>query len=146
MRYLTSLERGRLLAVFHRKENSGSESFPAPGMDGGDRTRIWDLSDSNQGLQTPSTSVVGYIFFLGDIRNSPSFLEDCWSPKCSGCVKMVLNLFLNSCLPWASQFSLGLKWPHKTHLILLLWKSVLLSRRTLIFQKKGDIESAQPHS
>lgn len=28
---------------------------------------------------------------------------------------MVLNLFLNSCLPWASQFSLGLKWPHKTH-------------------------------
>ena len=111
MHYLKSRKRGRLLVVFHRKENSGSESFPAPGMDSNDRTRIWDLSDSNQGLQTPSTSVLGYIFFFGDIRRSPSFLEDWWSPRCSGCMEMVLNLFLNSWLPWASQFSLCLRLP-----------------------------------
>lgn len=81
MHYLKSLKRGRLLVVFHRKENSGSESFPAPGMDGNDRTRIWELPDSNQGLQTPSTSVAGYTFFLDDIRTSPSFLEDCGLPS-----------------------------------------------------------------
>ena len=144
MHYLKSLKRGRLLVVFHRKENSGSESFPAPGMDGNDRTRIWELSDSNQGLQTPSTSVVGYTFFLDDIRSSLSFLEDCGLP--SALVVWKWFWIFSLILVYLEQVSFLWVSNGLIKLILLLWKSVLSSRRTLIFQKKGDIESAQPHS
>lgn len=144
MHYLKSLKRGRLLVAFHRKENSGSKSFPAPGMDGNDRTRIWELSDSNQGLQTPSTSVVGYTFFLDDIRSSPSFLEDCGLP--SALVVWKWFWIFSLILVYLEQVSFLWVSNGLIKLILLLWKSVLSSRRTLIFQKKGDIESAQPHS